>query len=74
MHILACSHLITLVVQVRELRLRSEVKGDFFLNVPEKKMQISHRLIDVRKNYLEKSLKNLTGSDHPLPGALSQLR
>lgn len=73
MHILACSHLITLVVQVGELRLRSKVKGDFFFDVSEKQMQISHQLINVRKYYLKKLLKNLTGSDHPLPGALSQL-
>lgn len=42
MHILACRHLITLVVQVGELRLCSKVKGDFFLDVPEMQMQISH--------------------------------
>lgn len=73
MYVLACSHVITLVVHVGKLGLCSKIKWDFFLNVPEKQMQISHRLINMRKHNLKKLLKNLTGSDHPLPGVLSQL-
>lgn len=53
-HVLARSHLITLVVQVAELRLRSKVKGDFLLDVPEKQMPISSGLIWARRLDLEK--------------------